>query len=189
MKIALSGAQCTGKTTLLNKLKSSGLLDSSYEYVVESIRNLKKQGFAINEDGDNTSQLMINNMHFQNLYRHGNMVFDRCLLDGIVFTHYQYDHGHISKWVYEYTCNLFDSYVRMYDLIIYTMPDVALVPDGTRSMNVEFRDEVIRLFDFYLYIIENDDRHLKALKLIKVGGSVEQRMEMVDKAIREINEK
>ena len=59
MKIAISGVQCTGKSTVLKELQKMPEL-SEYEFVFEGIRNLKNQGkIKINEDGNDYTQMVI----------------------------------------------------------------------------------------------------------------------------------
>ena len=58
-RIILTGAQGTGKTTVLNYFKDTFLTP-----ITEVARNLSKQGVKINEDGDKKSQDVI----FQTYY-------------------------------------------------------------------------------------------------------------------------
>ena len=86
MKIALSGAQGVGKTTILNKMIEDPYF-KNYEISKEAIRNLVKEfNIGINKLGNNESQLLIANAHYQNTFKGPQFITDRWLLDCFVFT-------------------------------------------------------------------------------------------------------
>ena len=85
MKIAFTGAQSTGKTTLLQAVKSNEEFRYKYEFIDEITRRMVKKGLKINEAGGNTTQLLIMNEHIKNLL-YQNVIMDRCVLDGVVYT-------------------------------------------------------------------------------------------------------
>ena len=58
MKILISGTQCSGKTTLLRALQEHPKF-KDFDYVIEMVRNLTKDGVKVNEDSDDESQLRI----------------------------------------------------------------------------------------------------------------------------------
>ncbi len=66
MKIAFTGAQSTGKTTLLEALKANQSYKYDYEFVDEITRRMVKKGLKINEEGSDTTQLLIMNEHIKN---------------------------------------------------------------------------------------------------------------------------
>ena len=99
MLIGFTGAQCTGKTTLLNLLKedlcgnkfkkaSDGVYRDEWNFVPEVTRKVMREGLSINEDGDNLTQLFILKEHLQNhvVASSEKWILDRCILDGYVFT-------------------------------------------------------------------------------------------------------
>ena len=53
-RLIFTGAQGTGKTTILNHFKNEG-----YNVITEVVRNLSKEGVKINEMGDESSQARI----------------------------------------------------------------------------------------------------------------------------------
>ena len=87
MIISFTGAQSTGKTTLLNLIR-----DKNYEfnYVDEVTRRIKREyNLPINESGGDITQSMIMADHIANVYKKGDhdvTVLDRCAVDGIVYT-------------------------------------------------------------------------------------------------------
>jgi hypothetical protein len=103
-------------------------------------------------------------------------ILDRCILDGLCYTGYLHIEGSVPKWVFEYTKNVFKKLITQYDIIFYTDPyDVALIDDGERSTDVEFRNKMIETFEqaikSYNDLLQN--------KLVRLKGTVEERMEAI----------
>jgi len=72
----------------------------------------------------------------------------------------------------------------MYDIIFYTNPyDIELVDDGERSINKEFRNNMITTFE---HVLSRYDDLLKD-KLVKLNGTVEERMEAIKIRISQHN--
>jgi nicotinamide riboside kinase len=168
MKIAFTGAQSTGKTTLLQAVKSNEEFRYKYEFIDEITRRMVKKGLKINEAGGNTTQLLIMNEHIKNLL-YQNVIMDRCVLDGVVYTDWLHWEGKVEKWVWEYAKNVFDHYVNRYDVIFYLKPEFDIVDDGVRSVDISFRDEIVQRFERYI-------KHVK-VPIITLSGTVEQRLE------------
>lgn len=169
MRVAISGAQSTGKTTLLEELKR--YID--VPYIQGITRDLKSRGFKINREGDDRTQKAIMQCHVENLKRK-NFISDRSILDGVVYTHYLYNHGKVSKDVYKYAVGCFDRYIGCYDLLFYIRPEFELVDDNVRDVDVGFRDEVVGLFEYYL----------KGLDYVVLKGSVSDRVCAVIRELR-----
>ena len=66
MKVSFTGAQSTGKTTLLEAIKQNEEFRYKYEFIDEITRRMIKKGLKINEEGGNTTQLLIMNEHIKN---------------------------------------------------------------------------------------------------------------------------
>ena len=168
MKIAFTGAQSTGKTTLLQAVKSNEEFRYKYEFIDEITRRMVKKGLKINEAGGNTTQLLIMNEHIKNLL-YQNVIMDRCVLDGVVYTDWLHWEGKVEKWVWEYAKNVFDHYVNQYDVIFYLKPEFDIVDDGVRSVDISFRDEIVQRFERYI-------KHVR-VPIVTLSGTVEQRLE------------
>jgi thymidylate kinase len=179
MVVSFTGAQSTGKTTLLNVCKE--VYSEQFDFVDEVTRLVKRSyNVPINEEGTDITQLFIINTHIENAYKvydkPRGVILDRCIVDGLVYTGYLALEGKVSKWVFKYAKNVFDMLLPKVDKIFYTHPgDVELVADGERSMDLEFRKKIIDLFEmvFELY----DDRLKNKLVILK--GTVEERMEQI----------
>jgi thymidylate kinase len=178
MIVSFSGCQSSGKTTLLKLCKE--IYSDRYEFVDEVTRLVKREfNVPINEQGTGLTQCLITNKHIENVLRFRETkgaIFDRCILDGLCYTGYLHIEGSVPGWVFDYTKNVFKKLISQYDVIFYTDPyDVALVDDGERSVDVEFRNKMIETFE--QAIISYDD--LLKDKIVRLKGTVEERMEAI----------
>ena len=167
MRIAFSGVQCTGKTTLLNELEK---LNLNYDVVKFVVRDLvKTKNIKVNKDGNEDTQIQIVNQHLKNL--EGNNIFvDRCLLDCMAYTTWMFNKGQINQNTFNYVKEKYEDNVNRYDIIFYLRPEFKIVDDGFRSLDIKFRDEVLEIFE----------ELVKNLKNIKVlTGSVDERIKTI----------
>tara|TARA_R110000824_G_scaffold119346_7_gene273420 strand:+ start:1725 stop:2312 length:588 start_codon:yes stop_codon:yes gene_type:complete len=192
MIFSFTGAQSTGKTTLLKYLhKCNG--DYPFEFVPEVTRLVSRDyEMPINEQGGDLTQMLIMTEHVRNIYKHRanrlvrgiHQIFDRCALDGIVYSLWLLQEGKISRPCYD-ACELIWKKLKdKYDVIFYTSPDdVKLVNDGERSVDERFRNEIINIFNIHL-ARENFNSEVVILK-----GSVQERLETVRSTLakRKIN--
>jgi nicotinamide riboside kinase len=178
MLISFSGAQCTGKTTLLNHLQDR---NSHIKFVPEVTRLVKREyNLPINEDGTDVTQMLIIGEHLRNAYRadveSSDYILDRCSLDGIVYTHWLSDQRKVSMGVYSYADYIFSSTINKYDIIFYTSPaDVTLQDDGERSIDVGFRSDIINLFEMYI--------RTRNINVVYLTGTVEERLQIIKETL------
>mgnify|MGYP003665042816 FL=1 len=105
MIFSFTGAQSTGKTTLLKYLhKCNG--NYPFEFVPEVTRLVSRDyEMPINEQGGDLTQMLIMTEHVRNIYKHRanrlvrgiHQIFDRCALDGIVYSFWLLQEGKISR--------------------------------------------------------------------------------------------
>jgi nicotinamide riboside kinase len=180
MLISFSGAQSTGKSTLLNLWQEAV---PEWSYVPEVTRLVRREyNLPINEDGNDLTQTMIMGEHLRNAFikRDKHAILDRCSLDGLVYTHWLCDRGSVSMGTYSHARYVFDNTIEKYDLIIYTSPeDVPVVDDGERSINIKFREEIIDLFEQYLKSVPEQ-------KVLRVRGDIEQRARQIKTVFHKI---
>ena len=100
---------------------------------------------------------------------------DRCIVDGLVYTSYQYLTKKVSEEVSDYATFLFSKLIDKLDIIFYTEPEIPLVNDGERSVNKEFRDTIVNLF-------EEAIDHFN-IPVVRLSGSMEERMATIYKTI------
>ena len=103
-------------------------------------------------------------------------IFDRCVLDGLVYTEWLKNNGVVSSCVYESMGNVFTEYIDKVDVIFYTDPkDVELVNDGERSVDVDFRNDIINSFEGYI-------KYYK--QVVRLSGTVEERMNTIKETLK-----
>jgi len=177
MIISFTGAQSTGKTTLLNRIQ---YYNTDLDFVDEVTRRIKREyNLPINEGGGDITQSMIMADHIANVYRKNErtVILDRCAMDGIVYTHWLYNKGMVSEEVFNWSLKIYNQLIDKYDVIFYTSPaDVPLVDDGERSINTDFRKEILELFDCYIYDLVIAGR---ADNIHTVRGTVNERMNFI----------
>ena len=178
MLISFTGAQSSGKTTLLKECKSN--LNGNWCYVDEVTRYVRRRyGEQINEGGTDMTQLLIINNHIENTYlprvmpenHYDGVMLDRCILDGVVYTEWLYENGKVSKWVYDYSRKVFKKIIPKVDIIFYTDPSIPIKDDGERSTSKKFRDEIIKKFNTYIKKYN--------MPIVVLKGTVEERMKTI----------
>ena len=192
MIFSFTGAQCTGKTTLLKHLyRENG--DYPFVFIPEVTRLIKREyNMPINESGGDLTQLLIMTEHVRNIFRDRadqlvrglHQILDRCALDGIVYSHYLLDKGKINRATYDACELIYKKLINKYDVIFYTShEDVELVDDGERSVDKFFREDIIGLFDMYLQfnIIE------KGPRVVHLEGTVEERLKTIKSTLDKLN--
>jgi nicotinamide riboside kinase len=170
MRIGITGAQSVGKTTLLNALRSEKFF-KDYAICDEVTRRVRSYGIPINEQGTSVTQRLIMNEHIVNIFMHEKMLTDRTALDGLVYTLYLHKKGNIDSKTLLYVEDVFKRLIKSYDHIFYIEPEFDIVDDGERSIDKEFRDEIVELFDSVM-------KRYK-ISTIKIKGSVRDRVNMV----------
>ena len=179
MLISFTGAQCTGKSTLLKKM----FQDEKYRkctFIKEVTRKVASKGHMINDSGNDITQLMILNEHLNNHMLTGCTVLDRCILDGLIYTQWLHENNKVSKWVLEYARNLYHILVEKLDVIFYTDPiGIELVDDGQRSINEQFRNDIITSYNTYfkMYPEVRD-------KTVVLSGNVESRYKQIKQTFK-----
>lgn len=174
MIVSFTGAQSTGKTTLLNILKSK---NKDINFIDEVTRRINREyDLPINESGSTLTQLMIIADHVANIFRKYDsdlVILDRCIIDGLVYSEWLYDNNNISISMIDLATEIYHSIYKKYDIIFYTDPkDVELVDDGERSIDKQFRDDIISSFDYRIKSLNN---------VVVLSGTVEERLETVKK--------
>lgn len=178
-RIVFTGAQSTGKTTVLNELKETGA-----NIITEVVRQLNKKGVKINKDGDEKGQNKIFKVYKDLLseWDKNGYISDRGLLDVMAYTKYLVDHGNCSKTVLDKQMKQFAKFRSENPDIMYCYFPIEfdVVADGVRDTDEEFRKEIDKN-------IQNIMKQM-GITPIKITGTVEERVIKVKRAIRWIYE-
>lgn len=172
MKIIFTGAQGTGKTTVLNDFKDKG-----YDVVTEVVRNLSKKGVKINKDGDEKGQTKIFNEYKKIFSEKQDFISDRGLIDVVAYTVYLARHGKVSeefankqiKQLHKFIMNNMDFFYCYFPI------EFDVVNDGVRDMDEEFRKEISEIILSLLGAL--------GLSFILVTGTQEERVAKVQEMI------
>ena len=184
MLISFTGAQSSGKTTMLQECFNMPEF-RKYNCVKEVTRKVARlYNVDINEAGGDVTQLFILHEHLKNHHMKGDSILDRCIIDGLVYTEYLYEQGKVSDWVYQYAKNLYDMLLPKLNVIFYTDPrDVPIHDDGQRSVDHTFRDCIINKFE---KIIQNglpDD-----IEVVRLIGNITQRRDTILETIKQYDD-
>lgn len=140
-RIVFTGAQGTGKTTVLKEFEKDG-----FNVITEVVRQLNTKGVKINKDGDEKGQNKIFKTYKDLLsqYDANGYISDRCLVDVLAYTMHLADHGQVSKELVE---KQFKQLMRFKsenpDVIYCYFPiEFDVVDDGVRDTDEDYRKEI-----------------------------------------------
>lgn len=172
MKIIYTGAQSTGKSTILRHYKDLG-----YPVITEVVRNLSKQGIKVNEQGDTSGQELIFDTYYDILSRSKNYISDRGLTDVLAYTKYLYDRDRVSQRTLNEQLHSLKIFNQAHSdiLYIYFPIEFPVVDDGFRSKDENFREEIDKNI---LDILINNN-----IPYLKISGSVEERIKLMNNAM------
>jgi predicted ATPase len=175
-RLILTGAQGTGKSTILNHFKEQG-----YPVITEIVRQLSQEGVNINEAGDSESQTIIFNK-YKELLDQESYISDRGLSDVVAYTFYLGLQGKLEK---EFADEQFMEAVKFYkeneDIIICYVPiEFPVVDDGVRSMDEDFRNTIDFLIRSFLDCNE--------IPYYIIKGTVDERIAQVELILNEKRE-
>jgi len=178
MKIVLCGTHSTGKTTVFNSLNDE--LNLECIFVRSSTRYFEKLGFPINNVSDNynETQLLIGNKDFQDwvVNRNVNCIFDRCLLDTMIYSQYLCIQNKLDLWILRYQEDMFR--LINYDYYLWFQDDIDLVIDDIRIYDLKFRNSIHDLFSVWFNLFNLNDRVIKVF-----GQDQESRLDSVKSVI------
>jgi nicotinamide riboside kinase len=170
MRIALSGAQCSGKTTLINEMRKHPRFED-YVFFDEVVRMLKKEkGIQVNKNADYSSQILILEKHLENLETE-KFVTDRCLLDAYTYATYLMHKGLYSEKEWLDFRKLFMQGIYWYDRIYLLDSSIPFQGDGFRDTDKVFREDISKLF---LNILKDFQ-----IDFVFLEGSLQERLNVV----------
>ena len=168
-RIIFTGAQGTGKTTVLNEFRNHGK-----NVITEVVRNLAKEGIKINEMGDEKGQKKIFSTYEKLLSEQTEYISDMGLIDVLAYSIHLNKKGLVSDKLVKSQFNALKKFVKNNQDIIYCYFPIEfnVVDDGIRSLDEDYRREI--------------DNNIKEILIslgapwVTIRGSVEARVNMVN---------
>ena len=154
MKIAIIGAHCTGKSTLIDNFIKEWPM---YKRPDKTYRDfIKEQNLSLNKQGTKESQKEILNAlvdEVQTAVGSGEefVIFDRCPVDNLAYTLWHYakeSDGFTSEFIID-SKTIAALSLKHIDLIFYVpaRKEIPITPKENRETDESFREEVDNIFD------------------------------------------
>lgn len=169
MRIGISGAQSTGKTTLFRELQQTGIF-KDYIWFESSIRDLAKNyGLTLNEESNDLAQIVITDHLALNAFMYKFIVTDRTPLDSLAYTRALYYEARVCEATYRRCFEVAILAQRLYDVTFYLEPEFPIEAREMRSASPEYQQIICQHFE--TLAAKN------GIKLVYLFGSVEERVE------------
>lgn len=140
-RIVFTGAQGTGKTTVLKEFESKGL-----KVITEVVRQLASKGVKINKDGDEKGQTKIFKEYKDILSELSvdGYISDRCMVDVLAYTMYLAEQGKVTdEFVQKQKKQLVKFKNENPDIAYCYFPiEFDVVADGVRDTDEDFRKAI-----------------------------------------------
>ncbi|QXO06325.1 hypothetical protein [Campylobacter phage CJLB-14] len=170
VRIAISGAQCSGKTTLINLMKKHSYF-KNFDFIESFSNKIAKTNKKHSENTNLATQLQM--LHYSvNALKNINAptVHDRCILDVIVYTGANED---IDLKLF--TDSLIKYYKQFDFIFVLDSENIPLESNGVRSIDPEFRSKINNIFkkvdlENVVHLdskLDPDSRILKIIEAIK----------------------
>lgn len=191
MRIAVMGAQCTGKTTFVNDFVANWEM---YTVCRGKYTDLKKsRELNLNEEGDEDSQMAILNYLCDQIIstkESDNIIFDRCVLDNLAYTMWLNAKEKVSDNFVKHTIQIVRETLGFYDIIFFCPitkhTPINLETAENRSVDPVYREEIDNLFkalmgryvkhDRVFFPIDKEEFSLGCPALIEIYGNREERI-------------
>jgi len=146
-------------------------------------RDIHDHGLPINLDGGWRTQLLILSRHVDRILtpHPAGVVCDRSIIDGLVYTLYLQQNHNLPAKIGDLARILYSTTIEEYDAIFYLPPEIDIEDDGQRSIDVEFRNGVDELFQYYNRVTA---KHFDC-DILTITGTVEQRAQAILDYIKE----
>jgi GTPase SAR1 family protein len=175
MRIAVVGAQNTGKTTFVRSFLQAF---PEYQTPKRTYRDVvKEHGLVINRETTQESQRVIRDFLYRQITKNtvSNIIFDRCVLDNYVYTRYQYDRGSLSASFLEETKRQMMEHLDSLDVLFFipSALSVKFIDDQLRDNNSQYADAINSLFIETLLEVVSTSR----MKIAVISGDPAERIQ------------
>lgn len=183
IKISFTGAQGTGKTTILNALREDPDF-KDFEFVTEVVRKFVKElGMKINKEGTVETQKTIFQAYNSLLDREDFFISDRCIVDVYSYTKNGVENLSPGRERSSFANCLYEQYqtlIKRRDsigLVFYFPIEFPIESDSVRSTDVEYQKEIDGNIKGVLDRLD--------IPYITVSGTVEERIAIIKQALLE----
>ena len=190
MRIAVSGSHCLGKSTFVQDFIKQWPMYSTPKEKYTDLK--KKRNFTINESGTEESQRKILTFISDQVIgktKEDNIIFDRCVLDNLVYTLWLNNYDKVPNSLVKDTINAVRSTLIFYDVIFFTpitkVSPINLEDSGHRSVDPIYRAEIDNIFKSLMQTYYKNstvyfpfDHELGCPAIIELYGSREERIEL-----------
>jgi predicted ATPase len=196
MRIAVIGTTCIGKSTFINDF----IANWNMYKICDKPRYtdlIKEKNLKLNEDGNEDSQRAILNSLIDQIIgttTKDNIIFDRSVLDNLVYTLWLNAKGKVSDDFVRETIKLVKESLLFYDILFFLpitkQSPVEFVPQEKRTTNPEYRIEIDNIFKSLMQQYNKGDTtyfpfntKLGCPALIEIYGTRELRIELTKQYI------
>lgn len=154
------GPACSGKTTLINQFLQNW---PQYKQSTRTYRDIiKEKNLSINKNGDRESQKIILDALIEELNdsiksNNENIVFDRCVIDNIVYSLWLYNAGKVTEdFIIDCKYKIREA-VQKYDIIFYVTrsKDLPLEQREGREIDMQYLQDTENIFSAVVSSYEN----------------------------------
>jgi hypothetical protein len=196
MKIALMGAHCVGKSTLIEQFLKEWPMYKTPEKTYRDI--IKEKNLKINKTGDKESQkiildALVDEAQLASNSEDKHLIFDRCPVDNIVYTLWHYAKetpGFTSEFIMD--CKTIAAFsLKHYDLIFYVPArnEIPITKREGRETDPAFREEIDNIF---CSLVESYEKGTRAFfpsedcpAVIRLEGPPDMRLPQIKLYIKE----
>ena len=175
LKIILTGAQGTGKTTLLNRMKAEG-----WDVITEVVRKMSKEGVKINKNGDADGQTKIFNKYAELIGdAETSIISDRGLTDVMAYTAYltHHDNTKENEELFQGQYLQWLAFTKNHPEVMYFYVPIEFPAedDGVRDTDENYRSEI----DNYIKLFFETSK----VPFVELRGTVEERLNILKNSI------
>ncbi|MFA5791992.1 MAG: ATP-binding protein [Candidatus Paceibacterota bacterium] len=171
MKIAITGAQGVGKTTLAEQINRDY---PDFKILPEAARLAKEAGYNLDQTATTETELWLIAKQIELESTESKWVADRSCIDLFAYIHHLFPE---ESSLIEFATKTLVPRFNKYDLILYLPSgEFAIEYDGVRTVDIEFQKEVDKKIRDIL------EKH--KIPFIKIIGSPEERLEKVKKLLK-----
>jgi energy-coupling factor transporter ATP-binding protein EcfA2 len=173
-RISFTGAQGTGKSTLVDICKELYPEFQNVEYYSGTHEYGIKQNLIEHLTKD-FLQVLFLTFHDVNLFKNkGAYIGDRCPLDALVYTKYDYGKGLLLQETFDYieykSIQLINN---NYDVLFWLRPEFELKAEEKRSDDKQFQVEIDEIFSYYMC-----SGKIK-VDVVQLTGTISERTEQI----------